>query len=109
MRYRLLIKLLNPLVGIRAKHLNINTVFFTIEEIYSVKFLKDSNRLLGRKNSGDNNDLNKESFPHFVINYISDRYQKKVLSDQNAIDLINSLDFYKGINNYINLFSRYII
>ena len=56
-RYQKFIVMVNPLVGIRGKRMNINDLHYCIEEIYSIRFINDSNK--------DNEEQN-FPFPNFV-------------------------------------------
>ena len=98
-RYQKFIKLVNPLVGIRGKLMNIRDLHYCIEEIYSIRFI---------------NDINKETedqifpFPNFVLEFFSNKYIKKPLVAQHSLDLILSIDFFKSQDIIINIFSLFL-
>ena len=50
-RYKKFIELVNPLVGIRGKRMNINELRYCIEEIYSIRFINDTNNI--KENDGE--------------------------------------------------------
>ena len=98
-RYQTFIQLVNPLVGIRGKRMNIHELHYTIEEIYSIRFISDSNK--------ENEDRN-FPFPNFVIEFLSNKYLKKPLVDQHSLDLILSIDFYKTKDIIVEIFSKFL-
>ena len=98
-RYQKFIQLVNPLVGIRGKRMNIHELHYTIEEIYSIRFISDSNK--------ENEDRN-FPFPNFVIEFLSNKYLKKPLVDQHSLDLILSIDFYKTKDIIVEIFSKFL-
>ena len=68
--YSKLIKIVNPNTEEKATKININNLRYIIEEIYSLKFLKETQAIL--KEEEDNED-----FPNFVGNYFMNKYNKK--------------------------------
>ena len=68
--YSKLIKIVNPNTEEKATKININNLRYIIEEIYSLKFLKETQAIL--KDEEDNED-----FPNFVGNYFMNKYNKK--------------------------------
>lgn len=59
-RYKKFIELVNPLVGIRGKRMNIGELRYCIEEIYSIRFINDNN-----KENEEQNFLFRISFLNF--------------------------------------------
>ena len=98
-RYQKFIQLVNPLVGIRGKRMNINELHYTIEEIYSIRFISDSNK---------ENEEQNFPFPNFVLEFLSNKYLKKPLVDQHSLDLILSIDFYKTKDIIVEIFSKFL-
>ena len=98
-RYQKFIQLVNPLVGIRGKRMNINDLHYCIEEIYSIRFINDSNK--------ENEDQN-FPFPNFVLEFFMNKYIKKPIVDQHALDLILSVDFYKTKEPLVDIFSKFL-
>ena len=98
-RYQKFVQLVNPLVGIRGKRMNINDLHYCIEEIYSIRFINDSNK--------DNEDQN-FPFPNFVLEFLSNKYIKKPIVDQHSLDLILSIDFYKTKDVIVDIFSKFL-
>lgn len=68
--YSKLIKIVNPNTEEKATKININNLRYIIEEIYSLKILKETQAIL--KEEEDNED-----FPNFVGNYFMNKYNKK--------------------------------
>jgi hypothetical protein len=79
--------------------MNIHELHYTIEEIYSIRFISDSNK--------ENEDRN-FPFPNFVIEFLSNKYLKKPLVDQHSLDLILSIDFYKTKDIIVEIFSKFL-
>ena len=98
---------LNPLIGVRPKKLNFYQLKFYIEEIYSVRFIKDTTLLRNKvKNSGDG-ELN-DPFPSFLIEFLTNKYIKKPMLDKNALDILLTADFYKDKSKEIEIFIKFI-
>ena len=98
-RYQKFIQLVNPLVGIRGKRMNINDLYYTIEEIYSIRFINDS---------GKENEEQNFPFPNFVLEFLSNKYIKKPTVAQHSLDLILSIDFYKTKDIIVEIFSKFL-
>ena len=98
-RYQKFIVMVNPLVGIRGKRMNINDLHYCIEEIYSIRFINDSNK--------DNEEQN-FPFPNFVLEFLSNKYMKKPIVDQHSLDLILSIDFYRKKDIIVDIFSKFL-
>ena len=49
-RYQKFLELVNPLVGVRGKRMNINALKYAIEEIYSIRFINDTNTINSQNN-----------------------------------------------------------
>ena len=102
-RYQKFIELVNPLVGIRGKRMNLNELRYCIEEIYSIRFINDTNNI--KENNGE-----KESFPfpNFVLEFMFNKYIKKPTVDQHSLDLILSIDFFKNKDIIVSIFSKFL-
>ena len=74
-----------------------------IEEIYSVKFMKDTTLLTNRN---ARKSIKQSSFPEFVVDFMVSKYNKKAMSDQNGIDLIFSVDKYYQTNKSVEIFHK---
>ena len=98
-RYKKFIELVNPLVGIRGKRMNINELKYCIEEIYSIRFINDSNK--------DNEDQY-FPFPNFVLEFLNNKYIKKPAVDQHSLDLILSIDFFRARDPIVDIFSKFL-
>ena len=98
-RYQKFIQMVNPLVGIRGKRMNLGELHYCIEEIYSIRFINDSNK--------DNEDQN-FPFPNFVIEFLSNKYVKKPAVDQHSLDLILSIDFFKAKDIIVQIFAKFL-
>lgn len=79
--YNKLIKVINPAPGIKS------TIKYMIQEIYSLKFIK-MQALFNKE------DVEPESFPLFVGNFLINKFPKKDTLHKKAIDFMLSLDFY---------------
>ena len=98
-RYKKFIELVNPLVGVRSKRMNITELKYCIEELYSIRFINDSNK---------ENDEVDFPFPNFVLEFLNNKYMKKPSVDQHALDLILSIDFFKTKDIIIDIFSKFL-
>ena len=98
-RYKKFIELVNPLVGVRGKRMNITELKYCIEELYSIRFINDSNK---------ENDEVDFPFPNFVLEFLNNKYMKKPSVDQHALDLILSIDFFKTKDIIIDIFSKFL-
>ena len=98
-RYPKFIQLVNPLVGVRGKRMNINELHYCIEEIYSIRFINDSNK---------DNVEQSFPFPNFVLEFLTNKYIKKPTVDQHSLDLILSIDFYKTKDVIVDIFSKFL-
>ena len=98
-RYKKFIELVNPLVGIRGKRMNINELKYWIEEIYSIRFINDSNK---------DNDEQYFPFPNFVLEFLNNKYIKKPAVDQHSLDLILSIDFFRAKDSIVDIFSKFL-
>ena len=98
-RYKKFIELVNPLVGIRGKRMNIAELRYFIEEIYSIRFINDNNK---------ENDEQYFPFPKFVLEFLNNKYIKKPSVDQHSLDLLLSIDFFKSKDSIIDIFSKFL-
>jgi hypothetical protein len=92
----------NPLVGVRGKRMNLNELIYCIEEIYSIRFINDTNNI---KENGDGDNF---PFPNFVLEFLSNKYIKKPAVDQHSLDLILSIDFFKNKDLIVSIFSKFL-
>jgi len=80
---------------------------YVIEEIYSIRFIKDTSSLknqLNRKSEIEGSD----PFPVFVVDFFINKFVKKPIVDQHALDLLMSIDYYKEINREVSIFSKFL-
>ena len=94
---------MNPLVGIKGSKMDINILRYLIEEIYSLKFLKDTQALAKKE------DSEPESFPVFVGKFLINKYPKKSNLDQQTINILTSIDYYSRTLKDVKLFSKFSI
>ena len=101
-RYQKFLELVNPLVGVRGKRMNLNELKYCIEEIYAIRFINDTNNI---KEKGDGDNF---PFPNFVLEFLSNKYVKKPAVDQHALDLILSIDFFKNKDILVSMFCKFL-
>jgi hypothetical protein len=107
-RYGAFFKTLNPLVGVRGKRINLFQLKYYIDELYSVRFIKDTTNLKSQL-SGKGSDLEvKESFPIFVVEFLMNKYVKKHMVDQNALDILLSCEHFRKSNSEIDIFAKFL-
>ena len=82
--------------------MNINELKYCIEEIYSIRFINDTNNI---KENGDEENL---PFPNFVLEFLYNKYIKKPAVDQHSLDLILSIDFFKNKDIIISIFAKFL-
>ena len=99
--YSKLLKLINLSTEEKPTKLNLNHLRYTIEEIYSLKFLKETQAIL--KNEEENED-----FPIFVGNYFINKYNKKDILDKKILDFTSSINFYSKNYKDIQIFSYFL-
>ena len=97
-----MLNVVNPLVGIKGSKMDINILRYLIEEIYSLKFLKDTQALAKKE------EAEPESFPVFVGNFLLNKYQKKSILDQQTINILTSVEFYSRSLKDVKLFSKFL-
>ena len=83
--------------------MNLNELRYCIEEIYSIRFINDTNNL--KENNGDAESL---PFPNFVLEFLYNKYIKKPAVDQHSLDLILSIDFFRNKDTIISIFSKFL-
>ena len=82
--------------------MNINELRYVIEEIYSIRFINDTNNI---KENGDGDNF---PFPNFVLEFLCNKYIKKPIVDQHALDLILSVDFFKNKDIIVSIFAKFL-
>ena len=82
--------------------MNLNELKYCIEEIYSIRFINDTNNI---KENGDGDNF---PFPNFVLEFLSNKYIKKPAVDQHSLDLILSIDFFKNKDLIVSIFSKFL-
>jgi len=100
--YSELINVINPPPGIKGTKMDINAIKYMIQEIYSLKFLKDTQALLGKEESEP------ESFPTFVGNFFINKFPRKEMLYKKSIDFMLSLDFYGMKHKDIKIFQQFV-
>ena len=64
-KYQKFIELINPLVGLEEKKMNIKELRYCIEEIYSIRFINNTNNI---KENGESENF---PFPNFVLEFLT--------------------------------------
>ena len=82
--------------------MNINELRYCIEEIYSIRFINDTNNI---RENGETEDF---PFPNFVLEFLSNKYIKKPAVDQHSLDLVSSIDFFKNKDTIISIFAKFL-
>ena len=100
--YGKLIKVINPSPGIKGTKMNLNAIKYMIQEIYSLKFLKDTQALFNKE------ETEPEPFPVFVGNFLINKFPKKDVLHKKAIDFMLSLDFYGLKHKDIKVFQQFV-
>ena len=100
--YSKLIKVINPSSSIKGTKMNINVIRFMIQEIYGLKFYKDTQALFSKKNEEP------ESFPQFVGNFLINKFSKKETLDKKSVDFMLSLDYFGRNHKDIKIFQQFL-
>ena len=100
--YSKLINVINPPPGVKGTKMDINAIKYMIQEIYSLKFLKDTQALLGKE------DSEPEPFPTFVGNFFINKFPRKEILYKKSIDFMLSLDFYGMKHKDIKIFQQFV-
>ena len=100
--YSKLISVVNPPPGVKGAKMDINAIKYMIQEIYSLKFLKDTQALLGKE------EEEPEDFPTFVGNFLVNKFPKKDMLYKKSIDFMLSLDFYGMKHKDIRVFQQFV-
>ena len=100
--YSKLISVINPPPGVKGAKMDINAIKYMIQEIYSLKFLKDTQALLSKE------ETEPESFPTFVGNFFLNKFSKKDMLYKKSIDFMLSLDFYGMKHKDIKIFQQFV-
>ena len=100
--YSKLINVVNPPPGVKGTKMDINAIKYMIQEIYSLKFLKDTQALLGKE------EEEPEAFPTFVGNFLVNKFPKKDMLYKKSIDFMLSLDFYGMKHKDIRVFQQFV-
>ena len=106
-------KTLQPIIGVRGKKLNFYNLKYMIEEIYSIRFIKDTsnlrNQLVKQRKSDNNEDVDsKDPFPVFCVEFLINKYVKKNLVDQHALDILMSVEYFKVKYKEIEIFNKFL-
>jgi len=102
--YNKFINFVKPLIGIRARKISLYDLRYNIEELYTVIFYQFCNILRNKKNVM-NIDV---SFSKNVFDFYVDKFNKKQLIDQNCMNLVNSVNYYKTEYDDIRIFSNFL-
>lgn len=100
--------LLQPLLGVRPRRLNYFQLKYFIEEIYSIRFIKDTTTLRNQMSKQQGEVEVNDPFPNFVIEFLANKYIKKPLLDKNTLDILLSADYYKNQSKDIEIFIKFI-
>jgi hypothetical protein len=73
-----------------------------IQEIYSLKFLKDTQNIFNK------DDSEPDPFPVFVGNFLISKFPKKATLHKKAVDFMLSLDFYGMKHKDIKIFQQFV-
>ena len=102
--YNKFINFVRPLLGIRARKLSLYDLRYNIEELYTVLFHQFCTILRSKKNLLSND----VSFSKNVFEFYEDKFKKKQLIDQNCMNLVNSVNYYKTEYDDIRIFSNFL-
>lgn len=87
--------------------MHISQLKYVIEEIYSIRFIKDTSSLKNQLNKKSEIE-GSEPFPVFVVDFFINKFVKKPIVDHHALELLMSIDYYKEINREVNIFTKFL-
>ena len=100
--YPIIYALIKPQEGKKGSKMNLNVLRFHIEEIYSMRFIKDTKTL------ANPDDTEVESFQEFFANFMMQKYKKKDTLEQVTINILSSIEFYSRQYKDIRVFARFL-
>ena len=74
-----------------------------LEEIYSARYKKETQTEEKLRKSEDNTN-----FSEFVAEFLNEKYKNKRMTDQNALDLCQSIETYESENVEVRIFSNFL-
>jgi len=92
---------------VRGKKINLAHLKYVIEEIYSIRFIKDTSSLKSQLNKNADIDAC-DPFPIFVVDFFINKFVKKPIVDQHALDLLMSIDYFKEFSHEIEIFTKFL-
>lgn len=84
--------------------MNLHALKYAIEEIYSIRFINDTNTV----NNNPNEDVEPVPFPTFVFEFLTNKFTKKPMVDQHSLDLLLSVDFYMKTDDEVATFAKFL-
>ena len=84
--------------------MNLHALKYAIEEIYSIRFINDTNTV----NNNPNEDVEPVPFPTFVFEFLTNKFTKKPMVDQHSLDLLLSVDFYMKTDEEVATFAKFL-
>jgi hypothetical protein len=75
-----------------------------LEEIYSARYKKETQTEEKLRKSEDNTN-----FSEFVAEFLNEKYKNKRMTDQNALDLCQSIETYESENVEVRIFFEFFI
>ncbi|MCQ2820988.1 MAG: hypothetical protein MJ252_27330 [archaeon] len=100
--YPIIYSLIKPAEGKKGSKMNLNVLRFHIEEIYSLRFVKDTKALA----NPDESEV--ESFQEFFANFMIQKYKKRDTLEQVTINILSSIEFYSRQYKDIRIFARFL-
>ena len=94
-----------PLIGVRGKTCKLYQLKYTIEEIYSIRFIQDSTYLKAQLLNKKEINLN-FPFPLFVYKFLVNKYTKKAIIDQQALNVLITVEYFRQSHKDIDIFAR---
>ena len=105
-KFNQFISLLNPIIGVRPRKMNIYQLRYNMEEMYSIKFMMDTVNIKNKLNSDE--EKMTQPFSNFIIDYKTEKHIKKPLIDQNILDILVSVDYYSDKNKEVQNFLKFL-
>jgi ligand-binding SRPBCC domain-containing protein len=88
--------------------MNAQNLISFIEDLYTARFLKDTSYFKAQLKKGAD-EISEKPFPSFIYEYLKKKYKNnKMTVLQNALDLVNSVEFHKESLVEAILFGRFL-
>lgn len=88
--------------------MNAQNLISFIEDLYTARFLRDTSYFKAQLKKGTD-EISEKPFPSFIYEFLKKKYKNnKMTILQNALDLVNSVEFHKDNLAEASLFAKFL-